>query len=96
MVVSDLTVAIMKNYLRIDASDTTDDTLLGYIKAAAVEYCKSYTGLTDEEMDAYEDIPLAVLALCADMYEFRQATTTSLQVNPTTLQILSQHSVALL
>ena len=39
---------------------------------------------------------LAVLALCADMYELRQATTTSLQVNPTTLQILSQHSVALL
>ena len=92
MVVSDLTVAIMKNYLRIDASDTTDDTLLGYILAAAVEYCKSYTGLTDD----YEDIPLAVLALCADMYELRQATTTSLQVNPTTLQILSQHSVALL
>ena len=41
MVVSDLTVAIMKNYLRIDASDTTDDTLLGYIQAAAVEYCPS-------------------------------------------------------
>ena len=52
--------------------------------------------VTDEEMDTYEDIPLAVLALCADMYELRQATTTALQVNPTTLQILSQHSVALL
>ena len=96
MVVTDLTVAIMKQYLRIDASDTTDDALLGYILNAAIKYCKSYTGLTDEEMDAYEDIPLAVLALCADMYELRQATTTSLQVNPTTLQILSQHSVALL
>ena len=96
MVVSDLTVAIMKNYLRIDADNTTDDSLLGYILAAAIQYCKSYTGLTDEEIDLHVDIPLAVLALCADMYELRQATTTALQVNPTTLQILSQHSVALL
>ena len=96
MVVSDLTVAIMKNYLRIDADNTTDDSLLGYILAAAIQYCKSYTGLTDEEIDLHEDIPLAVLALCADMYELRQATTTALQVSPTTLQILSQHSVALL
>ena len=92
--VSDLTVAMVKNYLRIDT--TADDSLLAMILAAAKRYCKSYTGLTDEELDLCEDIPLAVLALCADMYELRQATTATLQVNPTTLQILSQHSVALL
>ena len=92
--VGTLTVAIVKNYLRVDT--TADDSLLAMILTAAKRYCKSYTGLTDAEMDLCEDMPLAVLALCADMYELRQATTTTLQANPATLQILSQHSVALL
>ncbi len=96
MTVSDINLDVLENFLRLDSPTTAEETLLGAVLAAAIEYCRSYTGLTEAELDMYEDIPLAVLALCADMYELRQATTTALQVNPTTLQILSQHSVSLL
>ncbi|WP_085023901.1 head-tail connector protein [Anaerovibrio sp. JC8] len=90
MKVSDIDITTLKNYLRVDSDQ--DDTLLQHILQASVEFCQSYTGLDLADLDNYSDIPLAVLALCADMYENREyitdrATTT----NPTVIQILHSH-----
>lgn len=94
MKVSDLTVDIVKNYLRVDGNE--DDTLITAIMSAAVQYATSYTGLTTEGLDDYDDIPLAILTLCADMYDLRQYTVSGVQINPTVQQILGSHSCNLL
>ena len=94
MLVSDLTVAMVKNYLRVDTN--IDDFLLSVILPAAKRFCAQYTGLTVEDLNKYEDMPLAVLAVCADMYEVRQVTLNGTQINPTTAQILGTYSTNLL
>ena len=72
--------------------------------AALVQYGID-TGLTPEceriyttnqlleimQLDDYEDITLAVMALVADMYDVRQYTVTNAEVNPTVKSILDQH-----
>lgn len=94
MLVSELTVDNLKNYLRVDTD--IDDTLLAVILPAAKRFCAQYTGLTLEDLDDFEDMPLAVLAVAADMYEVRQVTLNGTQINPTTAQILGTYSTNLL
>lgn len=94
MTVSELTVDNVKNYLRVDTD--IDDTLLAVILPAAKRFCAQYTGLTIADLDDYEDMPLAVLAVCADMYEVRQVTLNGTQLNPVTAQILGTYSTNLL
>ena len=94
MLVSELTVDNLKNYLRVDTD--IDDNLLAVILPAAKRFCAQYTGLTLEDLDDYEDMPLAVLAVAADMYEVRQVTLNGTQINPTTAQILGTYSTNLL
>ena len=94
MLVSELTVDNLKNYLRVDTN--IDDTLLAVILPAAKRFCAQYTGLTLEDLDDHEDMPLAVLAVAADMYEVRQVTLNGTQINPTTAQILGTYSTNLL
>ena len=92
---SELTVETVMNYLRIDGNDETD--LIAAILAAARQRAMSHTGLNSEELDKYEDIPLAILALCAELYDVRQSTIQGgAQMNPTTERILNAYSVNLL
>lgn len=94
MIVSDITIDLLKNYLRVEGDD--ENALLEAILAAAKQYAMSYTGLDSESLDKYQDIPLAVLALAADMYDVRQATVDIATPNITTKQILDYHSANLL
>ena len=94
MKVSDINTEILKNYLRIDGDD--DDGLLEHIKDASIDYVCNYTGRTMQELEQYNDIPLAILCLCADMYENREYTTDRININPAVSQILGSHSNNLL
>lgn len=94
MKASELDLATVKSYLRVD--NVEDDGLIIAILEAATQFATSYTGLTSEELDNYADVPLAILALCADMYELRQFTVQGTDLNPTAQQILASHSCNLL
>lgn len=94
MTVAEMTVADVKQYLRVDTNN--DDSLLAVILSAAKRFCAQYTGLTVTDLNSYEDMPLAVLAVAADMYEVRQFTLNGTQLNPTTAQILGTYSTNLL
>ena len=63
MTVSELTVADVKNYLRVDTN--SDNSLIAVILSAAKRFCAQYTGLELTGLDDYEDMPLAVLAVAA-------------------------------
>ncbi len=89
MKVSELTVDFLQEYVRADGSAAM---MLKPMLTAAISYAMAYTGLTKAQLDDYEDITLAVMALVADMYDVRQYTVTNAEVNPTVRSILDQHS----
>lgn len=81
-------------YLRLDGEpdDVSPDTLL----AAAKSYIMSYTGLDEAEMDLHEEISIAILVLCSDLYDNRQMAVENDKVNRTVRSILDLHSTNLL
>ena len=89
MKISEITTETIAEHLRVDE---TDDPMIQVIKDAAVEYVRSYTGLTDEELDAHEDLTLAVLILASDMYDNRAATVKEANSTKTLEGILGMHS----
>ncbi len=89
MKVSELTLDIVKQYLRIDGND--DDILLNALQAAAIQYCTSYMGCTTEDLNKYDDVTIVVLALISDSYEVRQFTTSTVTLNPIMQGVLDLH-----
>ena len=98
MKVSELTLDVLKEYLRLDEVEEAEQGLLETIKVAAVQYASSYTGLLREELDKYEDITIAVMALISDMYDNRVVSTPGKysSTNRIVESILAMHSVNLL
>lgn len=94
MKVSDINTEIIKNYLRIDTDD--DNILLEHILQASIDYCMNYTGQDMEYLNNCNDIPLAVLCICSDLYENRDYVTDKININPAIAQILGSHSNNLL
>lgn len=98
MKVSELTIPIIANYCRIMDDDVSDSENLSLeaMKIAAISYARSYTGLSDLEMERHEDITIAILTLIADMYDNRSMIVDKNNVNRTADVILSMHAKNLL
>ena len=56
-------------------------------------YVLGYTGLSLEETDPYEDITLACLVLCCEMYDNRNLTVENEKANPYVKSVLAMHAV---
>lgn len=89
MKVSELTLPTIKQYLRVDGND--DDVLLNMLLASSIQYCTSYMGCTQNDLDKYEDVTIVVLALISDSYEVRQFTTSTITLNPIMQGVLDLH-----
>lgn len=89
MKTSELTLDIIKQYLRIDGND--DDILLEMLLASSIQYCTSYMGCTAEDLNKYDDVTIVVLSLIADSYEVRQFTTSTITLNPVMQGVLDLH-----
>lgn len=91
---SEIKAQTVLGFLRLDGEpdDVSPDTLL----AAAKSYIMSYTGLDEAEMDLHEEISIAILVLCSDLYDNRQTAVESDKVNRTVRSILDLHSTNLL
>lgn len=98
MKVSELTIPIIGNYCRIMDDDVSDSENLSLeaMKIAAISYARSYTGLSDSEMERHEDITIAILTLIADMYDNRSMIVDKNNVNRTAEGILSMYAKNLL
>ncbi|NKF05299.1 phage gp6-like head-tail connector protein [Clostridium gasigenes] len=94
MKISEVTIDIMHQFLRIDS--TEDDILLQIIKDAAKAYIKAYTGLTDEEIEKKDDLTMAYMVSITEMYENRSITVEKDKVNKIIDSILNMHSINLL
>lgn len=89
MKLSEVTSETIVEYLRLDDAE---ETLIEAIKKASISYVKSYTGLSDEEMDKHEDLTIAALVLASDMYDNRTSTTKETGENKTLQTILSMYA----
>ncbi len=89
MKTSELTLDVIKQYLRIDGND--DDILLNAFLSASIQYCTSYMGCTLEDLDKYDDVTIVILALVSDSYEVRQFTTSTVTTNPIMQGVLDLH-----
>lgn len=91
MKVSELTAYTVTIFGRID-DDVPDKNLIDTLfLPAAKEHIRRHTGLTTEEMDKYEDIPIAVCTLCSHMYENRSIEVTSDKVNQVVMDIIGKY-----
>lgn len=91
MKVSGLTAVVVETFCRVDG-DAADKSLIeSLFLPAAKEYVRSHTGLNDDEMDQYEDIPIAVCALCSHMYDNRSVEVTSDKVNQVVMDIIGKY-----
>ncbi|NSG13181.1 phage gp6-like head-tail connector protein [Blautia producta] len=98
MKVSEITQDVILSHLReyADNLEYYDTVLLETIKKAAIEYCKSQTGLVEIEIDKHEDITVAVLTLISDMWDNRSMTVQKNSVNIVVDTILGMHRTNLL
>lgn len=95
MRISEIEVIDIKNYLNILHDE--DDSLIQSILRGCKAYIKSYTGLSADAMDKYEELSLTLFVLAAEMYDNRSMTVDKLsKVNPLVETMLNIHSVNLL
>lgn len=92
MKVSEITTNELISYCNAYDDEQTHKEL-ELILIAVKAYIKNYTGLDDEGLDEYEDIPLAVMVLVNEMYDNRSYSTnmTVNVLNPVVESILNMH-----
>ena len=93
MKVSEITEKDVLEYIRQDGGSAREvEPLL----SAALAFVRSYTGLTDEEIDEREDFYIVVLILCQDMYDNRALYPEKNNLNKVVDTILGMHRKNLL
>ena len=91
MKLSQLTANDVLSYIRADESSENAAYIENIALPAAKSHVEHYTGRSLDDLEQYEDITIAVLAICADMFDVRAYTMTGIQINPTVVQILGSH-----
>lgn len=76
--------------------DDAERAYLSTLLTAARSYVRSYTGLSDTDIDLHEDLAVAVLVLISDMYDNRQNYVDKSNVNRVVDTILNMHAANLL
>jgi len=95
MKVSEITISDVASYLRLEDGEYSETELSNLLNAAK-NFIKSYTGLTKEEMDKYEDFYIVVMILCQDMYDNRSLYVDKNNLNKVVDTILGMHCTNLL
>ncbi len=95
MKISQVTIDDLKAYCR---AEDGEESLFQAILAAGKDFIKGQTGLTEEEMDKYEDLTIALYILSAEWYENRAYTLihAKVTVNPAAKAIIDQYNMNIL
>lgn len=94
--VSDITAAVLAEYLRIAETTQDEQAYLTTIIEIAKSFMSSYTGRTVAELDNFKDFIIVCLVLCQDMYDNRALYVDSRELNKVIETILGMHSINLL
>lgn len=95
--VSEVTPEELAEFCRIDDLDEQDAGHIARAMPIVKAFIRSYTGLTDEEIDEHEDITWAYMVLVRDNYDNRSLQENSaMKTNRTVSIILDQYNNHLL
>ena len=94
MKISEVTIDDLKEYANVDHD--YDNNIFRNILLSSKSYIKSYTGLNEEQIDSKEELTIALMILCNEMYENRIYTVENDKVNKIVNSILDMHSINLL
>lgn len=93
MKVSEIETENVAEYLRLDEYD---EVQMSAILDSAKAFIRSYTGLTDDEINSHDDFYIVVMILCQDMYDNRCMYVDKNNINKVVETILGMHCVNLL
>lgn len=93
MKVKEIETENIAQYLRIDEYD---ESQMAAILDSAKAFIRSYTGLTDDEINTHDDFYIVVMVLCQDMYDNRCMYVDKSNLNKVVETILGMHCVNLL
>ncbi len=96
MKINEVTVQDLIDYAREDSSDPEVVISFTTILVAVKAYIKSYTGLSEEQINTKEDLTIALKVLANEMHENRIFTVRDDKVNVVVKTILDMHSINLL
>lgn len=88
MTISEITTQDVANFIRLDEDDPTT---LTPIMDAATAYIQDATGMDAEDLEDHEDLYIAFMVLCQDMYDNRALYTDKASVNKVVDSILFRH-----
>lgn len=94
--ISDITVADLAEYIRLDELDINEINTLNTLLTVAKSYIMNYTGLDDSGIDKYADFVIVVFVLVQDMWDNRTLYVDNNNINKVVDTILGMHSVNLL
>lgn len=93
MKVSEIEASDVADYIR---DDTCGEDEINPLLDVAKAFIRSYTGLSDKEIDEHEDFYIVVLILCQDMHDNRCLYVDKSNLNKVVDTILGMHCVNLL
>lgn len=93
MKVSEIGIDNLVEYMRLD--DYEEDEIEPLLTASKA-FIRSYTELSDEEIDDHEDFYIVVMILCQDMYDNRVLYPDKNNLNKVVDTILGMHRKNLL
>ena len=98
MVVSDITVKNLADYLKLDYSSLSEEEILelaAFLNAAET-FIVDYTGLTLSQIDEHESLTVAIYVLVQDMYDNLTYYVDKNNLNRVVSMILDMNSINLL
>ena len=93
MKVKEIETENVAQYLRLDEYD--EDQMTAFLDSAKA-FVRSYTGLTDDEINMHDDFYIVVMILCQDMYDNRCMYVDKNNLNKVVETMLGMHCVNLL
>ena len=94
--VSEITYQDVADYIRLSEVSQSDQNTLTNLINISLAYIQGYTGITNDNLDNYQDFIIVVLVLCQDMWDNRTLYVDNSNLNHVVSSILDMHSVNLL
>lgn len=91
MKLSNITGKDVEEFIRLEQG-TYSENMMKAVMEAAKSYILDYTGLTKEQADEKDDLYIAYMVLCQDMFDNRSMYVDKNNVNKVVKSILDMHS----
>lgn len=94
--ISEITYQDVAEYIRLSEVTQSDQNTLTNLINISKDFISKYTGVSDENLDNYNDMVIVVFVLCQDMWDNRTMYVENTNLNKVVETILGMHCINLL